>query len=150
MKVILLKDVKNVGKQGETVEVAAGYGRNFLIAKGFAVAETQRSKEILSNQKADAKAQAKQAEKVAEDLKATLKKSIVEYSVKVGAGGRVFGGVSSKQIVEGLKKQHNIIIDKHKLIDSSPISSLGTTIVKIDLYKNKVIGEIFVHLSESK
>lgn len=148
MKVILLKDVKKLGKQGETVEVADGYGRNYLIAKGFAIAETKRSKEILSQEQADQEQEAAKLEQAAEELKAKLSKLVVEFKVKTGEGGRVFGSVSSKQIVEGLNKQHGIKVDKRKLIDVHNVASLGTTRVKIDLYKNKVIGEINVHLSE--
>lgn len=148
MKVILIKDVKKVGKQGEEVEVADGYGRNFLIAKGFAVEATKHSKEILTQQKQDAKDEDKRLENEAIELKKQLAKLVVECKVKVGEGGRVFGSVSSKQIVEELKKQHDIVVDKRKIKESDAINSLGTTIVKVDLYKNRVIGEINVHLSE--
>ncbi|MDL2276953.1 50S ribosomal protein L9, partial [Breznakia sp. OttesenSCG-928-G09] len=132
------------------VEVADGYGRNFLVAKGFAVEETKRSKEILNQQKADKQKEEQHLEAEAKALKERLAKSVVEFKVKTGEGGRVFGSVSSKQIIEGLRKQYDIHLDKRKIIDVHNVSSLGTTIVKIDLYKNKVIGEIHVHLSEQK
>ena len=148
MKVILLSDVKKVGKKGEVVNVADGYGRNFLIAKGFAVEESARSKEILNQQAQDQKQKEKDLEKQAIELKNKLSKLVVEFKVKAGEGGKVFGSVSSKQIIEGLKKQHNITLDKRKLVDVHNVASLGTTLVKVDLYKNKVIGEINVHLSE--
>lgn len=148
MKVILVKDVKKLGKSGETVEVADGYGRNFLVAKGFAVEETKYSKAVLKQQNADQKAEEERLEAEAESLKQRLSKLVVEFKVKVGEGGRVFGSVSSKQIMEGLKKQHQIQLDKRKLVDVHNVASLGTTLVKVDLYKNKVIGEINVHLSE--
>ncbi|MDQ0361142.1 50S ribosomal protein L9 [Breznakia pachnodae] len=148
MKVILLSDVKKVGKKGEVVDVADGYGRNFLIAKGFAVEESSKSKAILDQQKEDKKQHEKDLEKQAIELKDKLAKLVVEFKVKAGEGGKVFGSVSSKQIIEGLKKQHNIALDKRKLVDVHNVASLGTTLVKVDLYKNKVIGEINVHLSE--
>lgn len=148
MKVILLKDVAKVGHKGEVVEVADGYGRNFLIARGMAVVETKHSKEILQQQEANAEAEEQRLEAEAEALKKKLATLVVDFKVKAGDGGKVFGSVSSKQIIDGLKKQHNITLDKRKLVDVHNVASLGTTLVKIDLYKNKVIGEINVHLSE--
>lgn len=147
MKVILTKDVKKVGKAGDIVDVADGYGRNFLIAKGFGVAESKTSKSILDKQNAE-KAKAEELKKEeAKKLKEELKKCKLEFKVKAGEGGRVFGSVSSKQIVAELMKK-GIKIDKRKILDNHNINTLGTTIVKVDLYKNEVIGEINVHVSE--
>ncbi len=148
MKVILLSDVKKVGKKGEVKEVADGYGRNFLVAKGLAVEATKKSIEVLSEQNEADKEKEKQLEKEAEELKKRLAKLTLEFKVKTGTGGRVFGNVSSKQVVEQLRKQHDIVIDKRKFIDAHSATALGTTIFKVDLFKNKVIGEIKVHLSE--
>lgn len=148
MKVILLSDVKKVGKKGDVVEVSDGYGRNFLVAKGLAVQETKKSKEILEQQNLDAAKKEAQLEADAKVLKEKLKDITVEFKVKTGKGGRVFGNVSSKQVVEELKKTHNITIDKRKFFDAKEATALGVTIMKVDLYKNKVIGEVKVHLSE--
>lgn len=148
MKVILLSDVKKVGKKGDIVEVADGYGRNFLIGKKLAVEATKKSMEILGQQNAESAAAEKQKEKDAEALKETLKKITLEFKVKSGKEGRVFGSVSTKQIVEQLMKVHNIKVDKRKVLDTGSISSLGYSDVRIDLYKNKVIGVIRVHVSE--
>ena len=90
----------------------------------------------------------KQLEANAEALKARLAKLTLEFKVKSGKDGRVFGSVSTKQIAEQLMQKYEIKIDKRKVIDSAPIASMGYTDVKIDLYKNKVIGVIRVHLSE--
>lgn len=147
MKVILTKDVKKLGKEGDIVDVADGYARNFLIAKGFGVAESKTSKHILDEQN-KAKAEDLAAQKAAaEKLKEEIEKLTLEFQVKTGEGGRVFGSVSSKQIVEKLRKA-NIKIDKRKILDNHNISSLGTTIVHVDLFKNEVIAEIKVHVSE--
>lgn len=148
MKVILLSDVKKVGKKGEVVEVADGYGRNFLIAKGFAVLETKKSKEVLNEQNQQADLKEKELHKQAQDLAKKLEKITLEFLVKCGEGGRVFGHISSKQVVAQLKEKHDIVIDKRKFVDTNEASSLGTTIMKVDLYKNKVFGEIKVHLSQ--
>lgn len=148
MKVILLSDVKKVGKKGEIKEVADGYGRNFLVAKGLAVEATKKSLEVLDAQNEENAKKEKELEEEAKVLKEKLKSITLEFKVKVGAGGRVFGNVSSKQIVEEMKKVHGITLDKRKFIDTHSATSLGVTRFKVDLYRNKVIGEVVVHLSE--
>ena len=145
MKVILLKDVKGTGKQGDIKEVADGYGRNFLIARGLAVAESQASKKILAEQNKQAAELDAQKRKEANELKEVLAKKVLEFKVKA-KDGKVSGSVSGKQIEEELKKQ-NITIDKRKIKDSSPLNELGTYDVKIELYKD-IIGTIKVKLVE--
>ncbi len=148
MKVILLNDVKKLGKKGETKEVADGYGRNFLIAKGLAVEATKSSMHVLDVQKAEDDAMDKKLEEEAKQLKEVLKNTVLEFKIKAGKGGRVFGSVSTKHIVEKLRTEHNIKVDKRKFIDTQGANGLGMTILKVDLYKNRVIGEIKVHLTQ--
>ncbi len=148
MKVILLSDVKKVGKKGEIVEVADGYGRNFLIANKLAVLATSKSQERLDDEKVQKKLNEKELEKQAQELAAKLEGIILEFFVKSGKEGRVFGSISTKQIVEELAKKHNIVVDKRKFVDTNPVSSLGITNVRVELYKT-VIGTIRVHLKES-
>lgn len=144
MKVILKSDVKKVGKKGEVVEVSDGYARNFLIQRNLAVQATDKSMEILGEEKKEEALHQAELKKEAEALKEKLKDMTFKFHVKSGKDGRVFGSVSTKQIVEELHKQ-GIKIDKRKFIDNQPIVSLGVTIVKVELYKN-VIGEIKCHL----
>ncbi|NLC96791.1 MAG: 50S ribosomal protein L9 [Erysipelotrichaceae bacterium] len=146
MKVILLNDVKKVGKKGDVVEVADGYARNFLIAKGYAVQETTTSKKILEIQKGEEAENQAELKKEAENLKNKLENLVVEFKVRSGKEGKVFGSISTKQIVEELSKM-GIKVDKRKFIDTTPINVLGTTIVKVELYKG-VVGNIKCHLSE--
>lgn len=148
MKVILLSDVKKLGKKGDIVEVADGYGRNFLLRQKLAVEATKKSMEILDEQNLQHSLEEKQLEADAEDIKKKLEKITLEFKVKSGKDGRVFGSVSMKQVAEQLLKQYDIKIDKRKIIDASNIGSLGYTDVKVDLYKNKVIGVVRVHVSE--
>ena len=148
MKVILKSDVKKVGKKGEVVEVSDGYGRNFLIARGLAVPETKRSMEIISAQKAEEAAEEAKREEEAKQLAAKMEKMILNFTVKTGVEGRVFGSVSTKQITEALAKQ-GIRIDKRKILDTAPIQTLGITNVRIELHKN-VIGTIRVKLFGSE
>ena len=140
MKVILKQDVKKVGKKGEIVDVSDGYARNFLLARGLAVSVTEKSMEILSQQKEEAAAIEAQKEKEAKELAERLKTIPLQFRVKVGKEGQIFGSVSTKQIVEELAKK-DIRVDKRKILDTAPIQSLGFTNVRIELYKN-VIGTI--------
>lgn len=140
MKVILKSDVKKVGKKGEIVEVADGYARNFLIARGLAVPSTEKSREILAQQKEQEKEEDARKKAEAEELAKKLEDTMLEFRVKANKDGRVFGSVSTKQIVEELAKK-GLRVDKRKILDTYPISALGVTKVRVELYKG-VIGTI--------
>ena len=147
MKVILLSDVKNVGKKDEVVEVADGYARNFLIKRKLAVAQTQASMQVLGRQQEEARLREEELEKEAQKTKERLEKIVLECQIKTGNGGRSFGSISTKQIAEQLAKEHDIHIDRRKILGHDSISSLGDSDLKVDLYRNKVIGVIHVHVS---
>ena len=149
MKVILLKDVKNVGKKDEVKEVNDGYASNFLFKNKMAVPYTKGSQKVLAAQLSQRAANEAQLEKEANELKERLKTMTFEFKLKLGKNGNVFGTVSNKQIVQALDEA-GIQIDKKRLHKEEPINSLGTTIIKVDLYRNKVIGEIKVHVSEKE
>lgn len=149
MKVILLQDVKKVGKKGETIEVTDGYATNFLLPRRLAVNATKRSVEILDKQKEDARILDEQNRKNAEELKEKLKTITLEFTCKTGKDGKIFGSVSSKQVVEMLKSKYGISIDKRKFVDKETVNTLGVTILKNELYKG-VVAEIKVHVSEAK
>ena len=131
MKVILLSDVKNLGKKGDIVKVADGYGRNFLIRQHLAVEATKKSMEILDEQKLQESLEEKQLEANAEAIKQRLAKLTLEFKVKTGKDRRVFGSVSTKQIAEQLMQKYEIKIDKRKVLDNTAIASLGYTDVKL-------------------
>lgn len=145
MKIILIEDVKNVGKKGELKEVADGYARNFLIRNRLAVEATAHSKAILEQQKQDKIDQEIEDIKKAEALKEKLTTITLVFPVKTGEGGKVFGSISSKQIAEELVKKHQITIDKRKILDNGPFNDLGYSDIRIELHK-KVIGIIKIHL----
>ncbi len=153
MEVILLADVKNVGKKGETVRVSDGYGNNYLVKRGLAVISTKGSQAQLAidNEKEFERQKALKAE--AEQLAERLEHINVEFKGKVGNDGRMFGTISPKEIVAGLKEQWGIELDKRKFIDKYPANALGYTRLKIELYKGvcgQVIGTVNVHISEEK
>ena len=145
MKIILIEDVKNVGKKGELKDVADGYARNFLIRNRLAVEATAHSKAILEQQKQDKIDQEIEDIKKAEVLKEKLTTITLVFPVKTGEGGKVFGSISSKQIAEELVKKHQITIDKRKILDNGPFNDLGYSDIRIELHK-KVIGTIKIHL----
>jgi large subunit ribosomal protein L9 len=149
MKVIFLEDVRGKGKRGEIKDVSDGYAQNFLIKRGKAKLATNSA---VSQLKGEKKAEQKEAAaelQAAKDLKVTLEndKSVVELSAKVGADGRLFGSVSSKQIVAAMQSQHGLKIDKRKLELKEPIKTLGYTNVPVKLHKS-VTATLRVHVSE--
>lgn len=145
MKVILLKDVKKVGKAGELVEVADGYGRNYLIRNNLAVLATATSKEVLSKQQAQHDKQLQKDEAAALEIKKQLETITLEFPVKAGVEGKVFGSISTKQIADKLEREYQIKVDRRKFLDSTAINTLGISNLEIELFKG-VIATIKVHL----
>ena len=149
MRVILLKDVKGIGKKNDTVNVKDGYASNYLIPNGLAVMESKGSIEVLNKQKADAAKKDAEDKALAQDVAKKLENIVVEFKANVGEDGRMFGTISNKQIEEELKKVHNIVIDKRKITTKIPVDRLGYTKLDIELYKG-VKGVITVHVSEKE
>ncbi|KFZ39384.1 MULTISPECIES: 50S ribosomal protein L9 [Thermoactinomyces] len=147
MKVILLKDVKGTGKKGEVKEVAEGYARNFLIPRKMAVAATQGNMNALKDQKQREQRRKEEERKEAEALAEKLNKMKVSISMKLGKDGRTFGSITSKQISEILKKQHQMNVDKRKIQLDQPIRSLGVTKVPVKLHP-EVTATLAVHVVE--
>ena len=147
MKVILTQDVQKVGKKGDIVNVADGYGQNFLIKNKLAVLATEHGKEIVAHNKEQERLQDLENKKKAEELKETLENITLEFALSSGKDGKTFGSVSTKNVAEELLKTHDIKIDKRKFINARPIQALGYTNLKIELYKD-VIATIKVHLKE--
>ncbi len=153
MKIILLSDVKGVGKKGQTVDAKDGFAKNYLIPRKLAVISTDTNQKILAKNNAEEDARQEALKKDAEELAKRLEHINVEFKAKVGSDGRMFGSISPKQIEEGLQKQWGITIDKRKFLDKYPANALGYTRLKIELYKGsagEVIGTVNVHISEEK
>lgn len=145
MKVIMLSDVKKVGKKGEVIEVSDGYARNFLIARGLAVVASKTANEVLDKQNKEKAKEDEANRQEALKVKEKLEKLELDFKVKA-KDGRVSGSISTKEIAEELKKK-GIEIDKRKIIDNEPINILGYHNIKVELYKD-VIGTIKVKLVE--
>lgn len=147
MKVILLQDVKKVGKKDQTIEVSDGYATNFLIPHKLAVPVSKKSLEVLDGQKqAELDNQAKLKEE-ALLLKKQLETLTLEISMKCGKDGKLFGNVSLKKVQEELANQFHIEIDKRRFVDKSSLDCLGFFKLNIELYKG-VIGQVNVHIIE--
>jgi len=147
MKVILLKDVKGIGKKQDIVNVKDGYGANYLIPNKLAVMYSERSQEILDVQK---KAQADEIERLkaeARDIANKLESIVVTFDAKGSGNGRMFGTISTKQIAEELKNKHGIEIDKRKFVDKTPVDHFGYSKLKIELYKG-ITGIITILVNE--
>lgn len=147
MKVIFLKDVKNQGKKGEVKEVATGYAQNFLIKKGLAEEASPQNLARLEQENLDKKQQAEQSLVDAKLFKDELEGIEAEILTKSGEGGRLFGSISSKQIIDAFNKQHNIKLDKRKLNMPEPLKSLGYHKINIKLHP-EVEATVKVHVKE--
>ena len=134
MKVILLEDVKSLGKKDDIVEVKEGYARNFLFTKNLGIPADSRNMNDVKLRKAREAKLAAEKLKEAKNIAEKLEKTSVTCKVKAGKDGKVFGSVSSKEIAEEMKKQNGIEVDKKKLVLSEPIKNLGTYKVNVKLH----------------
>lgn len=148
MKVILLEDVKALGKKGQVVNVSDGYARNLLLPKKLGVEATGKNMNDLKLQKAHEDKVAQENLDAAKAFAEELKDKQVTVGIKVGEGGRTFGSISAKEIAEAAKAQLGYELDKKKLQLSAPIKELGTTMVPIKLH-TKVTGELKVVVKEA-
>lgn len=149
MKVILLEDVKKLGKKGQIVEVAEGYGNNFLIRRGLAAPGTN-SNINNAKQKIAAKKHKKQVAKdEAVILASQLEKVEVNCPIQVGEEGRVFGSVTAKDISEAIQAKYKVDVDKKKIEVKSPLKVLGTYNVIIRVHP-EITATIKVHVTEAK
>ena len=145
MKVILKENIKSIGKKDEIINVSDGYARNFLFTKNLAVEATKENLAKLQGKK-DAEMFKKSVEiETAKKVAEKLTKIRLQFKVKTGENGKVFGGVSSKEIAEKLEKDYEIKVDKKKIELKEAIKTLGITNVEVKLFEG-VIGKIKIEL----
>lgn len=147
MKVILIQDVKSLGKKGEIVNVNDGYARNFILPKKLGLEASGKNMNDLKLQKANEEKVAKQILDDAKELGKKLEAGKVELAIKMGEGGRAFGSVSSKEIAVAVKEQMGYDIDKKKIQLKDAIKTLGTHTVPVKLHP-KVTAELKVIVTE--
>lgn len=147
MKVILLQDVKSLGKKGDIVDISEGYARNMILPKKMGVEANNKNLNDLKLQHQHADKVAQENLEAAQAMAETIAKWVVETKIKTGEGGRTFGSVSSKEICAAVKAQYKETIDKKKIQMDEPIRSLGTYEVKVKLHP-KVTATMRVHVGE--
>ncbi len=135
MKVILLADIRGVGKKDEVINASDGYARNFLFPKNLALEANKENMAKLKS-KNDAKAYQKEMDiKAAKEVAEKINSITMKLEVKAGENGKIFGGVTAKEIAENLKKEYKIDIDKKKVLLSETIKTIGVHNIEIKLYE---------------
>ena len=147
MKVILLQDVKSLGKEGEIVNVNDGYARNFIIPKKLGVEANSKNMNDLKLKKSNEEKIAKENKEAAEKLAGELKAGQVALKIKVGEGGKAFGSVSAKEIAAAVKNQMGLDVDKKKIQLKETLKTLGTHMVPVKLHP-EVTAELKVEIGE--
>ena len=136
MKVILIQDVKSQGKKDDVIEVNDGYARNFLIPRKLAIEATKANLNGLENRKASENFKLQQEYEKALSQKEVLNGKTVRIYQKTGAGNKLFGSVTAKEISEAIKNETGTEIDKKKIVIDEPIKSLGEYEIGIKLHQN--------------
>lgn len=147
MKVILNQDVKSLGKKGDIVEVSDGYARNFILAKKLGVEANSSNLNDLKLKKANDEKIAQQQLEDAKEYAKVIESKKVVLKIKQGEGGKAFGSISSKEIAAAAKEQHDMELDKKKIVLKDPIKSVGTYQVPIKLHP-KVTASLQVSVEE--
>ena len=147
MQVVLLEDVKSLGKKGEIVKANDGYARNFLLPKKLGVEATPANLAKLKQQKAYEAKVAAQLLAEAQELAKSLEGKSLVMKAKVGQGGRLFGAIASKEIAQEVKKQMGLDLDKKKIVLPEPIKTLGAHEIAVRLHKD-VTAKLAVNVEE--
>ena len=147
MKVILLEDIKGVGKKDEVINSSDGYARNYLFPKKLAVEANKENMAKLQAKQESRQFRKDQEKEEAMKIASKLKEITVTIKVKAGENGKIFGGVTAKEIAENLNKEHKIVVDKKKIMLKETIKTLGVYPVEIKLYEG-VIGNVKVKIVE--
>lgn len=148
MEVILLEDVKALGKKGDKVKVSDGYARNMLLPQKKAVPVNAKTLNDLKAQKLHEEKEARERLAAAQELKEKIEAKPVTVSAKIGEGGRIFGSVSTKEIATAAEKQLGFSVDKKKMQLDEPIKAIGTVIIPVKLHKD-VTAQLTVKVVEA-
>lgn len=149
MKIILLEDVKSVGKKGDLVELKEGYAKNFILPKKLGVEATNANMNNLKLQKQNEEKVAKEQLEAAQAFAVEVEKMTVKLAIKTGEGGKTFGSVSSKEIAKGVMDQYGKDIDKKKIQMADAIKTVGFHEVTVKLHP-KVTAKLRVQVEELK
>lgn len=134
MKVVLLQDVKDLGKKGELVNASDGYARNFLFPRKLAVEATAGKLKEIEDKKSSERNRKEMELKAAKELADKLNKVEISFKTKAGENGKLFGSITGKDIADAIKSQHKLEVDKKKIVLHDAIKALGTYQVEIKVY----------------
>lgn len=140
MKVILRSDMEDLGYEGDVVDVAKGYARNYLIPQGFAVQATEQNIKMFEQMKRKIEARKLRAREEAEQLKDRLEDMTVAISQKAGEEGKLYGSVTSMDVAEGIEKQ-GVVLDRRKILLDKPIKAVGEYEIPVKIYQG-VTGQV--------
>lgn len=146
MKVILKQDVKGTGKKGQLVEVADGYANNFLLRKGLATPANAQSLNEMKTRDAAAAHRLAEEQRMAAETAALLEGKTLKLTAKAGAGGKLFGSVTSKEVAEAIQRELGVEVDKRK-VSLADIKAFGTYTAEVKLYQN-ITAKVYVVVGE--
>ncbi len=148
MEVILLQDVKSLGKKGEIVKVNDGYARNYILPKKVGIEANSKNINDLKLQKANDEKVAQENLDAAKALASKVEAKSIELKIKAGEGGKTFGSIASKEIAKAIKEQLDLDVDKKKIVLGEPIKTVGTHEVSVKLHKD-VHAKLTIKITES-
>lgn len=148
MKVILLQDVKSLGKRGELVEASDGYARNYLLPKKLAKEANAQAMNEYKNAENSKNYKIATQKAQAEADKAKLEGKVFRMTARAGQGGKLFGSITAKQVAEEIKKQYNITVDKRKVVLERDIKEFGTYKAEVKLFTG-ISANIDIQVSEA-
>ncbi|MEG0072944.1 MAG: 50S ribosomal protein L9 [Clostridia bacterium] len=149
MKIVLLQDIKGLGKKLQVIEASEGYARNYLIPRKMAKLADNKSVSEAKSKVESEKYKKEQEIKKANEVKSILEKETLEFKIKVGKEGRLFGSITDKEIAERIKETHQIKIDKKKVTVKVPIKSLGVYTAEAKLYEG-IVANVKISVIEAK
>lgn len=147
MKVILMQDIKGVGKKDEVINANDGYARNFLFPRKLAVEANAENMAKLKGRQDSVNYKKEQEKECAEKIKEQLSKMLLTIKAKVGENGKIFGSITSKEISTELKTQYNVDIDKKKILLKQAIKEIGTFTIDVKLYEG-ITGKLKINIKE--
>ena len=147
MKVILMQDIKGVGKKDEVINANDGYARNFLFPRKLAVEANTENMSKLRGRQDSVNFKKEQEKENAEKIKKQLSEMLLTIKVKAGENGKIFGSITSKEISTELKKQYNVDIDKKKILLKQAIKEIGTFTIDVKLYEG-ITGKLKININE--
>lgn len=147
MKIVLLENIKKLGKKDEIVEVSDGYARNVLIPKGQALAATNENINNLRLKNKNEEKKEENLRKIATDNKLKLENDVITLGIRAGVSGKTFGSITSKEIAEAIKEKTKIEIDKKDVLLDESIKNIGKTDVKVRLHKD-IVANVSLEVKE--